>query len=199
MNSYSIKINRDINECPTAEVTNNTWNYPYAPKMTAQMTYDTDKGIIVKLTCFEKEPFTRYTKPYDPVYTDSCMECFFNLFPKKSKDYINLETNSNGAYIFSFGPGRGDVRTHILPKLGIAPQIKITKTSEVWTADIIIGNDALRAVYGDFEIYSGHKFIGNFYKCGDLTVQEHYLAWNPMTCATPAFHRPFEFGMLVFE
>lgn len=41
------------------------------------------------------------------------------------------------------------------------------------------------------------RLRGNFYKCGDATVQPHYLAWNPVTSETPAFHRPWEFGEIV--
>jgi len=199
MSEYRFKLGSPISECTAVEISNNTWNYPYAPRMTAQMTYLPEKGIVVRLTCFEKEPFTRYTEPYDPVYTDSCMECFFNLCPEKSKDYINVETNSTGAYIFSFGPGRGDVRTHIQPKLGIAPEVKITRTSESWTADIIIGNDALHAVYGDFEIKCGHRFIGNFYKCGQDGDNPHFVTWNKVDTPKPDFHRPEFFGDIIVE
>jgi hypothetical protein len=39
---------------------------------------------------------------------------------------------------------------------------------------------------------------GNCYKCGDLTEQEHYLSWNPVTSEHPCFHRPQDFGRLVF-
>ena len=199
MNTYKIKINRSIDECQCVMVQNNTWNYEYSPKMTAQMTYNANEGIIVRLTCFEKEPFTRYTKPYDPVYTDSCMECFFNLCPKTSKDYINLETNSNGAFIFSFGPGRGDVRTHIVPKFGLSPNVKIKKDSESWIADIIISNEVLHAVYGDFEITSGHRFIANFYKCGQDGENPHFLTWNKIETPKPDFHRPEFFGEIIVE
>ena len=39
----------------------------------------------------------------------------------------------------------------------------------------------------------------NCYKCGDCTVQPHYLAWNPPTSENPDFHRPQDFGALIFE
>ena len=45
---------------------------------------------------------------------------------------------------------------------------------------------------------SGKKFYGNFYKCGDLTPHPHYLAWSPVT-EGKTFHRPEDFGELVFE
>ena len=199
MNEYKIKLARPIDECEAVEIANNTWNYPYAPRMTAQMTYIADKGIVVRLTCYEKEPFTRYTKPFDPVYTDSCMECFLNLCPEKSKDYINLETNLNGAYIFSYGPGRSPLRTHFLPEDGISPIINVTKSEDKWVVDAIIGNDALKKVYGDFELKSGYKFIANFYKCGQDGDNPHFITWNRVDTPKPDFHRPEFFGSIVVE
>ena len=199
MNSYNLIIDRAIEECPKVQISNNTWNYPYAPKMEAQMTYIRDKGIVVRLTCFEKDPFTRYTLPHDPVYTDSCMECFFNLCPEKSKDYINLETNSNGAFILSYGPGRGDVRTHIFPTLGLKPEINVTKTDECWIVDAVIGNEILHAVYGEFELKSGDSFTGNFYKCGQDGDNPHFITWNEVDTPKPDFHRPEFFGKIIVE
>ena len=40
---------------------------------------------------------------------------------------------------------------------------------------------------------------GNFYKCGDYTVKEHYFAWNPVECENPDFHLSQWFGKLYFE
>lgn len=199
MKEYKVLLSDDLSKSELAEIECNNWNYPYAPKTTACMVYDKDKGLVVRMTCYESEPLTRYTENYDPVYTDSCMEFFVNLFPSKNSDYINLETNSNGAFIFSYGPGRGECRKHILPSLGISPSVRITKKSDSWTADIVIGNDALRAVYGDFEISSGHEFIGNFYKCAEDGDKPHYVSWSPISTPKPDFHCPSFFGRFIVE
>ena len=84
MNEYTLKIGRSIDECEKFEVASNNWNYPYVPKTTAQLTFIEGIGFKVRLTCEESEPFTRYTKPNDPVYTDSCMEIFVNPSPSDS-------------------------------------------------------------------------------------------------------------------
>jgi hypothetical protein len=57
----------------------------------------------------------------------------------------------------------------------------------------------VRRFFPAYAPVSGGTIRANFYKCGDLTPQEHYLSWNPMTCDTPAFHRPCDFGLLTFE
>ena len=40
---------------------------------------------------------------------------------------------------------------------------------------------------------------GNFYKCGDLTSEPHYLSWAPITFERPNFHIPAFFGNLILE
>lgn len=38
---------------------------------------------------------------------------------------------------------------------------------------------------------------GNFYKCGDLTAEPHYLSWSPIAFERPNFHLPEFFGELL--
>lgn len=40
---------------------------------------------------------------------------------------------------------------------------------------------------------------GNFYKCGNLTKQKHYLSWNAIESDTLNFHKPECFGVLKLE
>jgi hypothetical protein len=39
----------------------------------------------------------------------------------------------------------------------------------------------------------------NFYKCGDELPTPHFLSWNPIEWKEPSFHRPEQFGKLIFE
>ena len=52
------------------------------------------------------------------------------------------------------------------------------------------------------EDFCGYELAGegacNFYKCGDLTEIPHYLAWAPLSCDTPDYHRRQDFGCLKF-
>jgi len=40
---------------------------------------------------------------------------------------------------------------------------------------------------------------GNFCKCGNLTADKHYLAWNPVDNDALNVHVPKSFGALVLE
>ena len=46
---------------------------------------------------------------------------------------------------------------------------------------------------------NGFTLRGNFYKCGDLTSEPHYLSWAPITFERPSFHLPAFFGNLILE
>lgn len=46
---------------------------------------------------------------------------------------------------------------------------------------------------------NGFTLHGNFYKCGDLTSEPHYLSWAPVTFEHPNFHLPAFFGNLILE
>lgn len=43
------------------------------------------------------------------------------------------------------------------------------------------------------------RLRANFYKCGDKTMEPHYLSWNPICCERPNFHLPEFFGELLLE
>lgn len=115
--NYTYKISRltDIEKAEKARIANNNWNMESAPEVYFQAAFD-GENLTVKMTCLESNPLTRYTKNYDPVYLDSCMECFLCLSPEESERYVNIETNSSGAVICSVGKGRND-RESVLEKV----------------------------------------------------------------------------------
>ena len=66
-----------------------------------------------------------------------------------------------------------------------------------WEVRYHIPLDFIRIFYPDFVLDSGRRFTANCYKCGDKTENPHYLAWNPMICDKPDFHRPMDFGEMI--
>jgi hypothetical protein len=73
------------------------------------------------------------------------------------------------------------------------------RTEDGWEITYQIPYSFLRLFYPDFQAAPGKKMRANFYKCGDYTVQEHYLSWNPVESQIPDFHRPESFGQLIFD
>ena len=76
-------------------------------------------------------------------------------------------------------------------------QPKAARLSDGWEITYRVPFAFLRRFFPDFTPCEGLAMYGNCYKCGDLTVRQHYLSWNPMRCDTPQFHRPQDFGRLI--
>ena len=71
------------------------------------------------------------------------------------------------------------------------------RTANGWDVTYELPFKLLRLFFPDFAPHG--KIRGNFYKCGDLTAQEHYLAWNRVDAERPNFHLPEYFGELIFS
>ena len=117
--------------------------------------------------------------------------------PEGADRYFNFEINPNGCLHIGFGAGRRN-RAVLSPA---GPDsvfgIRTARTPDGWEAEYRIPLSFLRLFLPDFA-FAG-RLRANVYKCGDLTENEHYLAWNPVLSDTPDFHRPQDFGIMVFE
>ena len=64
---------------------------PYRPASFAQLCAVRGEGIFVRMWSFESPIRAVAAKRDDPVYQDSCLECFLNPFPAQQNSYINFE------------------------------------------------------------------------------------------------------------
>lgn len=152
-------------------------------------------NLYVHLRAKERDIRAEYTAPLSPVCTDSCLEFFF--MPEDGDRYFNFEINPNGCLLAGFGRGRADRvflhREDMRELFGI----RTARTPDGWEVFYRIPLSFLRLFWPGFT-FAG-TLRANVYKCGDLTVREHYLSWNPVTSQAPDFHRPQDFGRMVFE
>ena len=96
-----------------------------------------------------------------------------------------------------FGPNRRE-RVRLCPKSERETFRPVcTRTPDGWTAEYRIPLSFLRILYPEFSLRSGVSFRANCYKCGDKTVNPHFLAWNAVETAAPDFHRPEFFGEMI--
>ena len=51
----------------------------------------------------------------------------------------------------------------------------------------------------NIESFDGKLMRANFNKCGDELPTPHFLSWSPIEWKEPSFHRPEQFGELIFE
>ncbi len=152
-------------------------------------------NLYVRLSAVEERIRAEYFAPLSPVCQDSCLEFFF--MPEDEDRYFNFEINPNGCLYIGFGHGREDstalVREDMRRVFGIRPE----RTADGWAVSYRIPLSFLRLFWPGFS-FAG-RLRANVYKCGDRTEREHYLAWNPVVSGKPDFHRPEDFGVMVFE
>ena len=160
----------------------------------AQLAYD-DSRLYVRLHAEEPTIRAENTGILDQPCQDSCLEFFLSPAEGDAR-YLNIEMNPNCCLYFGIGTGRDDL-VRLLPTQGVgALNAHCTRSETGWDLYYSLPFSLLRLFFPAFHPHGIMR--GNFYKCGDLTQQEHYLAWNRVACAEPDFHRPEFFGELVF-
>jgi hypothetical protein len=175
----------------------------YHPPVEARLCW-TARFLHVRFRVEERRVRVRYMKFQDPVYKDSCVEFFMDAFPGLKRGYVNFEMNAAGALLAAFGPDRFR-RTPLWPEdlaefeaaASIRGPVDGAYGAGAWTVEYRVPLGLFKKLYGN-EILPGHRAAANFYKCGDETEIPHYGAWSPVAAPRPDFHRPEDFGEIVF-
>lgn len=186
----------DWNKLPVLPIDNLCWTPEIDISAEAQICYDAD-ALYVRLSAKEAAIRAEHTGPVGMPCEDSCLEFFFSPIPGDSR-YLNIEFNPNACLYLGIGSGIHDL-VRLLSDSGNPFQPEPRRIEGGWEIVYKVPTAFVRRFFPDYAPVSGGTIRANFYKCGDLTPQEHYLSWNPMTCDTPAFHRPCDFGLLTFE
>lgn len=183
----------DWDGVPALDVSCALWAPDGGVRMTQKLCYD-DSAIYVFQRSQEPNIRAEYTAPLSPVHEDSCMEFFFSL--TDDGRYVNFEINPNACLELGFGPDRYN-RVRLCHKAEAETFRPVCRrTAGGWTAEYRLPLSFLQILYPAFTLRSGVSFRANCYKCGDMTVQPHFLAWNPVDTPSPDFHRPEFFGRM---
>jgi hypothetical protein len=187
MKQYTISYihgEADWSSIPVLPIDHLLWSPEVPIKAEAQLAYD-DQRILVHLLAKEPNIRAEETGPLGEPYLDSCLEFFFAPVEGDSR-YINIEVNPNGCLWMGIGLAMAD-RLRIVPVN--APFIPaIQKFDGGWEVFYRIPYSFIRTFFPNFQAVSGGKIQANLYKCGDLTVQEHYLSAFPIDLPNPNFH-----------
>ena len=124
---------------------------------------------------------------------DSCLEFFFSPIDGDLR-YFNIEFSPTGCMYLGFGGDFGLMRLIRNEKI-FSPLIE--RTAAGWEITYSIPYTFIRQFFPEFAAEPGRNIRANFYKCGDRTVNKHYLAWNPIT-GDKGFHQPKFFAPLYF-
>lgn len=176
-------------------ISNLLWSPPVPITAQAKLCYD-DNGIYVQLRANEPHIRAENFGPMDSPCEDSCLEFFFCPVTGDSR-YFNIEVNPNGCMYLGFGTGRRDLTRLHPEKAAITPTVE--RFEGGWEVSYCIPYSFIRLFFPGYLPASGNAIRANLYKCGDLTVQEHYIAAFPIDLADPDFHCPKFFQNLKFE
>ena len=162
----------------------------------AQICYD-DEALYVRLAAKEREIRAEYTEPLDMPCQDSCLEFFF-CPTAGDKRYFNIEFNPNCCVYLGIGSCLQDL-VRLIPQSGDVLHPEAKRIEGGWEITYKVSADFIQRFFPEFQLKSGKVIRANFYKCGDLTVQEHELCWNRLAEGEHDFHRSCDFGILELE
>ena len=177
------------------ELVHQPWLEPCDISAKAQLCHD-GENLYVRMEAKEKNIRATLTGALDQVCNDSCLEFFF---APKADDarYFNFEWNKLCNAYVGFGAERKTRARQILKNPGDVFKPVSADTKEGWAIEYKIPLSFIRMYMPDAD-FAGQAAC-NFYKCGDETEIQHYLAWAPLTSEKPDYHRRWDFGTLVFE
>jgi len=200
MNHYTIRRvtgTPDWDQIPALQVSNHLWLPELPIRMEAKFCYD-QTGIHVHMQAWEENIRAEYKAPLSPVFEDSCMEFFFSPVEGDSR-YFNIETNPNGFTYIGFGPNMPELVRLVIQNENEVMNRKVGYTADGWELSYTVPVSVIRVFFPGYKLESGMVIRANVYKCGDLCVQPHFMAWNPIDLPNPQFHCPQFFGTMTLE
>ena len=163
---------------------------PYRPQTYFKMGV-VGEDLVATLKCYEENPRAVFTERDDPIYKDSCLE-FFVAPVEGREEYVNVESNSNGAFLCEFGKGKHD-RVLVSSLTPLSPVMESFEGEDLmgafWGVTVTLTKGFLCALY-KVEDINFDTVKANFYKCGDDCEIQHYLAFSPVSTLPPGFHNP---------
>ena len=158
----------------------------------------TEEALCLHLSATEPEVRAVETSPLAEVCEDSCLEFFFRPM-EGSMRYFNMEWNPNKCLFLGFGSSIEDL-LRIVPEEAQKEALfcpEVIRREDGWEIFFRVPYSFIRGFFPEFEVKPGKALYCNFYKCGEMLRQPHYLTWNPiMRQGRSRFHTPAEFGRL---
>ena len=188
--------NMDWSLIPSISMTQQAWTPAVDIVPTAQICYD-EEALYLRLSAKEAHIRAEYTGLLDSPCQDSCLEFFFSPCEGDNR-YFNIEFNPNCCLYLGIGTSVRDL-IRLIPEEKDILLPEAVRTDDGWFITYRVPYYFIRRFFPDFTAAPGKTMRANFYKCGDLTVEEHYFAWNPIVGEVMSFHRTCDFGLLEFE
>lgn len=173
--------------------------YAYVPSVSFSIGYS-DDHLFLKYFVTEKEIRAHANEHQGPVWEDTCVE-FFLSFDSDNGGYYNFEFNCIGTFLAAFGPSKTERKAlpqEVIKRIKTLSCIVRHEQEEIeWELTVAIPISCL--VHSSVDKLQNICCHANFYKCGDLLSDPHFVAWSNIESETPNFHLPGYFGILEFN
>jgi len=193
------ELNMLFENCTVNHINQISWKeYFYKPEVTFKIAYS-DQAIALMFDVNEKYLRINNFQTNDPVWEDSCVEFFISF---QQPFYYNLEFNAFGVGLIGYGSDDRSLRTRlpnpIIEKIKSFSTIKSISDREdiSWNLTLYIPLEVFK--FETFQSLKGLNCTANFYKCGDLLPEPHYLSWSLISSSEPNFHLAEFFGKIKF-
>ena len=183
----------DWNTIPVLPIDIPHWGTETDIRAQAQICYDSE-ALYLKMAAQEANIRAEEEGPLSSPCRDSCLEFFFSPMDGDSR-YFNIEFSPTGAVYLGFGGSFGLFRL-IRETNPLEPVI--ARTEDGWEITYRVPFTMIRQFFPEFKAEPGKCIRANFYKCGDRTVNKHYLTWNAITGPKMSYHQPEFFAPLYF-
>ncbi len=172
----------------------------YAGKPNVSVTIAHDlSNLFLKYYVEEKHLRAENNTVNSPVYEDSCVEFFISF--DEGAHYYNIEFNCIGTGLIAYGASKNNRQ---LLDASLVSNLK--KKSVIasgngkganWQLTLVIPLSTF--IHTPVKKLTEENCKVNFYKCGDLLPEPHFISWSNIVAEAPNFHLPEFFGRLVFE
>lgn len=193
------ELKKIVDHLPENKLDCVSWDeFPYKPKVVFKIAYS-KSALLLNFEVAEKALRVNNFASNQPVYEDSCVEFFISF---SDQHYYNLEFNAIGVGLVGYGKKNKNTRKRLSAKR--IEQIKTFSTISKHDGDKNVNWNLM--LYIPLELFEEENistlgnttFTANFYKCGDLLPDPHYLSWSPIEADEPNFHLPEYFGEVNF-
>ena len=172
--------------------------FPYKPIVRFSIAYS-QTSIYLKFFVEERTVRAATTDINGPVWEDTCVEFFLSF---DGGHYYNLEFNCTGTALVGYGSSKADRK--LLPAQLIQTidtycliQNKPGNENRYW--ELTLSIPLTLFIYTPMEMLKGKQYLANFYKCGDLLPEPHFICWKNIEYPEPNFHLLKCFGVLDFK
>lgn len=156
-----------------------------------------DTAIALLFRVKEKAIRHVNTEINQSVWEDSCVE-FFIAFDDAG--YYNCEFNCIGTALVGYGSGR--TNRELLPAdviRNISSNRSMKKEEDGYVWELLLQIPVTVFTKHTVTSLANKTAKVNFYKCGDLLPEPHFICWNKVETTDPDFHQPDFFVPVVFD